>query len=133
MVDLLGNPNVPPANLFTPDFGQEPHLLVGRDRLMSSVIAGLDAGPRDRRFTTLLLGPRGSGKTVMLNAVRNAASESGWIVLPLDASTETLARFQRMLDDHVADDDPAPSGCSEEVLEPLRAARARANEILLGE
>ena len=52
---------------------------------------------------------------------------------PILDATETLARFQRMLDDHVADDDPAPSGCSEEVLEPLRAARARANEILLGE
>ncbi len=52
---------------------------------------------------------------------------------PIPDATETLAQFQRMLDDHVADDDPAPSGCSEEVLEPLRAARARANEILLGE
>ena len=52
---------------------------------------------------------------------------------PIPDATETLARFQRMLDDHVVDDDPAPSGCSEEVLEPLRAARARANEILLGE
>lgn len=47
--------------------------------------------------------------------------------------TATLARFQQLLDDHVADDDPAPSGCSEEVLEPLRAARARANKILLGD
>ena len=41
---------------------------------------------------------------------------------PIPDATETLAQFQRMLDDYVADDDPAPSGCSEEILEPLRAA-----------
>lgn len=52
---------------------------------------------------------------------------------PIPDATATLARFQQMLDDHVADDDPAPSGCSEEVLEPLRAARTRANKILLGD
>lgn len=81
---------MPPANLFTPDFGQEPHLVVGRDGLIVSLRAGLGAGPSDKRFTTLLLGPRGSGKTVTLNAMRDAADESGWIVLPLDASTEGI-------------------------------------------
>lgn len=90
MPELLGNPNVPPPNLFTPDFGQEPHLVVGRDDLIRSLRAGLGSGPRDLRFTSLLLGPRGSGKTVILNAMRNAAQESGWIVLPLDASTEGI-------------------------------------------
>ena len=90
MAELLGNPNVPPPNLFTPDFGQEPHLVVGRDGLILSVRSGLGAGPSDKRFTTLLLGPRGSGKTVILNAMRDAARESGWIVLPLDASTEGI-------------------------------------------
>lgn len=87
---LLANPRVPPPNLFTPDFGQEPHLAVGRDALDRSLRAGLGGGPRDHRFTSLLLGPRGSGKTVMLNAMRDAARESGWLVLPLDASTDGI-------------------------------------------
>ena len=79
-------PNTP-TSLFTPDLGQEPHLLVGRERLVSSLMAGLGAGPRDPRFTSLTLGPRGSGKTVVLNHLGSLARESGWIVLPLDAST----------------------------------------------
>lgn len=90
MAELLGNPNLPPSNLFTPDFGQAPHLLVGRDALTRTLRAGLGGGPRDSRFTSLLLGPRGSGKTVLLNALRDAARESGWIVLPLDASTDGI-------------------------------------------
>lgn len=47
-----------------------------------------------------------------------------------DASV-TLDRFQRMLDNHIGDDEPAPRGCSEEILNPLRAARGRANRLLL--
>lgn len=52
---------------------------------------------------------------------------------PIPDATEVLAEFQQMLDNHVADDTPPPRGCSEEILEPLRAARARANKILLGD
>ncbi|WP_428116390.1 type II toxin-antitoxin system antitoxin SocA domain-containing protein [Candidatus Poriferisodalis sp.] len=49
---------------------------------------------------------------------------------PVPDATATLRRFQRMLNSHV-DEEPAPRGCSEEILIPLRAARARANRILL--
>ena len=52
---------------------------------------------------------------------------------PIPDASATLARFQHMLDNHVADDTPAPRGCSEEILEPLSAARAQANKILLGD
>ncbi|WP_419855290.1 hypothetical protein [Candidatus Poriferisodalis sp.] len=52
-----------------------------------------------------------------------------------DASTAlrraALRRFQRMLDNHVDDEEPAPPGCSAEILIPLRASRARANRMLL--
>lgn len=74
-----------PPSFFTPDFGQAPHLLVGRDQLVGSLRQGLAAGPRDFRFTSLLLGPRGSGKTVILNLIGDAARESGWLVLPVEA------------------------------------------------
>ncbi len=50
---------------------------------------------------------------------------------PVPVATATLQRFQQMLDDHADDDVPAPRGCSEEVLNPLRAARTQANRILL--
>ena len=88
---LLRNPNLPPANLFTPDFGQDPHLVVGRDALFQSMQEGFGTGPRDSRFITLLLGPRSTGKTVMLNKMSNLARESGWIVFSLDASTDGIS------------------------------------------
>ena len=50
---------------------------------------------------------------------------------PIPAASATLRRFQHMLDNHVDDEEPAPAGCSPEVLNPLRANRARANRILL--
>ena len=52
---------------------------------------------------------------------------------PIPDATGTLAQFQQMLDNNVADDTPPPRGCSEEILEPLRAARAQANKILLSD
>lgn len=43
-----------------------------------------------RLCVELLLGPRGSGKTVTLNMVENLAYEAGWLVLPLDSSTPNI-------------------------------------------
>ena len=48
---------------------------------------GLSTGPTDARYTSLLMGPRGSGKTVMLNEVEDMAASAGWVVLSLDAAT----------------------------------------------
>ena len=46
-----------------------------------------------------------------------------------------LARFQRMLDDHVDDEYETPVDNSrvEELLVPLRSARAEATRVLLGD
>lgn len=48
-----------------------------------------------------------------------------------DDAAAALRRFQRMLDNHVDDEEPAPPGCIAEILIPLRASRARANRMLL--
>ncbi|WP_419840705.1 Panacea domain-containing protein [Candidatus Poriferisodalis sp.] len=50
---------------------------------------------------------------------------------PIPGASATLHRFQRMLDNYVDDEEPAPPGCRPEILNPLRANRARANQILL--
>ena len=68
---MIGEAPLPPPNLFTPDFGQSPHVIVGRDALLRSAHDGLAAGPSDSRFTTLLLGPRG-----MVRESGSVASES---------------------------------------------------------
>lgn len=77
-------------NPFTPDFGQMPPEMVGMDALLEDIYAGLAAGPRDPRFTTLLLGPRGSGKTVLLTAVEDTVVNFGWLALRVDAATPNL-------------------------------------------
>lgn len=48
---------------------------------------GFETGPTDLRFTSLLLGQRGTGKTVMLNEMCDMARQSGWLVMQLDAAT----------------------------------------------
>ena len=83
-VSLLGAVD---PNPFSPDFGQTPAHLVGRDDLTRSLGTGLASGPTARTFTSLLLGPRGSGKTVVLTEMERRAAASGWIVISLDAST----------------------------------------------
>ena len=78
------------TNPFSPDFGQPPRALVGREDLLASLRSGLATGPRDGRFTSLLLGPRGSGKTVLLAEMEDVAAASGWIVMSADAGTGGL-------------------------------------------
>lgn len=85
--DLLGPAD---PNPFSPDFGQTPAHLVGRDDLTRSLGTGLASGPAARTFTTVLVGPRGSGKTVVLTEMEQRAAASGWIVISLDASTSGI-------------------------------------------
>ncbi len=85
---------LPPAasiSLFTPGFGRAPHVFVGRDRAVSEIVDGLRSGPSDDRYISLLLGSRGSGKTVTLALIADSARSSGWLVVSVDASTARIA------------------------------------------
>ena len=89
----------PDPNPFTPDFGQSPALLIGRDGLLARIGTSLSSGPRHPGFTTLLLGPRGSGKTAVLNRAADAAKQHGWIVISVDSGTpNVLERIGQALD-----------------------------------
>lgn len=79
-----------PANPFSPGFGQIPNSLVGRDELLEDLERGHAVGPSDERYTTVLLGVRGSGKTVALTEIEDRSSAKGWVVLSVDASTKGL-------------------------------------------
>ena len=125
MSNLLGDDDRPSQNLFTPDFGQPPHSYVGRDGMLREIRAGLGAGPRDPRFTSLLLGPRGSGKTVTLNMIEDMAYQAGWLVLPLDSSTSNLAerleeRIEWARDEHETMPDAPVSGGTETTTRGIR-------------
>ena len=75
---------------FSPGFGWTPRSLVGRDDLLFDLGSGLVTGPSDSRYTSLLMGVRGSGKTVALNEIEDRAYADGWVVLTLDASSPGL-------------------------------------------
>ena len=92
MTDLLGRPLGEPfgLNLFTPDFGLPPHRIVGREQVLGSIQDGLGAGPGDPRFTSVIIGHRGSGKTVLLNEIEDVAAQAGWTVLKTDATPPGL-------------------------------------------
>ena len=64
----------PPANLFTPQFGYSPHQVVGRDRLLGDIEAAMRTLRGAKHRSTLVMGPRGAGKTVLLNTVEAQAT-----------------------------------------------------------
>jgi len=67
-------------NPFTPTFGVTPPVLVGRDEEIAAFRQALDEGPGSPARALLFTGARGTGKTVLLNAVEQAAAEAGWWV-----------------------------------------------------
>lgn len=83
------------ANPFHPSFGVTPPLLVGRDELIDEFVEALEDGPGSAGRATLYTGARGSGKTVMLNAVEDRARAMGWVVVSETASPGFVARISR--------------------------------------
>lgn len=81
------------ANPFTATFGVSPPLLVGRDGLLADFAQGLEDGPGAPARATLYTGARGTGKTVMLNAVEDIARERGWLVISETAAPGFVARI----------------------------------------
>ncbi len=77
----------PIRNPFAPGAGQPPPALVGRDVELGAARVALERLAQ-RRGTrgALYVGVRGVGKTVLLNAVRRAAGDAGWIVVKVEAA-----------------------------------------------
>lgn len=67
------------ANPFTPTFGGEPLLLVGREQVINDILNGLENGPGDPNRATIFTGPRGSGKTVLISHITFEAAKNGWL------------------------------------------------------
>ncbi|MHB1613648.1 MAG: ATP-binding protein [Actinomycetes bacterium] len=82
-------------NPFSPSFGVSPPLLVGRDGLIEEFVDAIDDGPGSAGRATLYTGARGSGKTVMLNAIEDAARTRGWVVVSETASPGFVNRIAR--------------------------------------
>lgn len=75
-------------NPFTPGFGSQPPVIVGRDDLlarMRPVFERFDA--RNVHWAVLLRAHRGAGKTVLLDEIQDLAASAGWWILQEDAGS----------------------------------------------
>lgn len=86
--------------IFSPSFGNRPAYLVGRDAVLEALSESLDSRPGGKERAILLLGQRGSGKTVLLWEVADIAREKGFIVAnPTVASDGMLGRIVEKIQD----------------------------------
>ena len=83
---IQGSPRT--GNPFSPAFGASPYVLAGRDDALLDVRDGLLEGIGSPYRVNTFVGPRGSGKTVLLDAAAHTANELGWVVVDVSASPE---------------------------------------------
>ena len=81
---------MPTKNPFSPTFGASPPVLAGRDDILADIDDALETGTTHPDYTTLFIGVRGAGKTVMLNATEDLARERGWLTVAENASPTGL-------------------------------------------
>lgn len=82
-------------NPFTPTFGVSPPMLVGRDDVILDFSDGLEEGVGSPMRALVVTGARGSGKTVLLNALEDEARGRGWRVVSLTAREGMLRELVR--------------------------------------
>ena len=85
-------------NPFTPAFGSEPLFLAGREQIISDILTGLENGPGDPNRASILSGPRGSGKTVLLTKIANEASRIGWVSANVTAASGMLEKILEQIE-----------------------------------
>ena len=93
MNELIKNP-------FTPTFGSIPLELAGRKQIISDILYGLDNGPGDPNRATILVGARGSGKTVLLAKIAEEASANGWVSVNVNADPDMLEEILVQIKDN---------------------------------
>lgn len=86
--------------VFSPAFGNRPKCLVGRENVLDELLSGLQQEPGSSGRANLLLGQRGTGKTVLLLEVAERARKMGFIVAsPTIVSPDMLGRIVEKLQD----------------------------------
>ena len=80
--------------IFSPSFGNRPDLLIGRNNEIKAFIDGLDERVGSRERSTLFIGQRGQGKTVLLLELSEQAKEKDFVVVgPITVSGNMLDRI----------------------------------------
>lgn len=81
-------------NPFNPGFGVAPPLLAGRAALVHTVLAGVHRGPGRVEYHSVLVGSRGTGKTVLLKEIASQLErERGAVVIPWAGAQSLNARL----------------------------------------
>lgn len=97
-------------NPFTPTFGIVPTYMAGRDSLLNTMNVAFEDGVGNPNLCTLLIGPRGSGKTALLSCIGDEAREQGWIVVDSVAEEGMLEDIlQHFMEEATHLRDPGPS------------------------
>ncbi|MDR1710352.1 MAG: AAA family ATPase [Propionibacteriaceae bacterium] len=81
------------TNPFSPTFGTNPYLLVGRAPVLQELARDFDLGPGSPAQAVLFTGVRGVGKTVMLNEFQDIVRARGWLVISDGSSKGLLDRL----------------------------------------
>lgn len=76
----------PVRNPFAPGAGSKPPELAGRDTIIEDALIALKRSISGRHARSqMLLGLRGTGKTVLLNAIENLAEDEGFLTSTIEA------------------------------------------------
>ena len=70
-----------PKNPFTATVGKTPLVLAGRDEYLHDFDAAIQDGPGSHERISIITGPRGIGKTVLLNEFEAVAKTHSWHVI----------------------------------------------------
>jgi hypothetical protein len=93
----------PATNPFNPGFGTAPPRFAGRNELVAEVIGRIERGPGRYEFHTVIVGPRGVGKTVLLAEIlEQGAHRNRWVPIPWNASRplgQVLAEHRSIVND----------------------------------
>ena len=101
------------VNPFTPVVGKAPLHIAGREGVVADVEGALSGAGNDPAIISLLVGPRGMGKTALLSYFADAAESSGWIAARVTCVTgmldDILIRTRRAAR-HLVDTRPSVCG-----------------------
>lgn len=97
-------------NPFTPVVGKVPLHIAGREMIIADVETALSGTGNDPAIISLLVGPRGMGKTALLSYFADGAESSGWITARVTCVegmlNDILIRTQRAAR-HLVDTNPS--------------------------
>jgi hypothetical protein len=96
-------------NPFKPTAGAAPPQLVGREDVLAEIDESIDDGPGAPARLAVLVGPRGTGKTVLLGAIADRVAERGWLTVAETAAPGLGDRLRRLVERRAARLDTAPT------------------------